>query len=139
MCTRGRFFGLSNVIQSRGMFPVTSRSNKWAPINAKDVGMFNKQTLVLTGPQSHSGKDMVTVINSTLNAKLSLEEVSLKDLETILIGQEDENKLDIVSDDANKVLGRIPSDIDVFFKENGNLFRPRRSVDATPYVRDLNQ
>ncbi|KAI9179682.1 hypothetical protein H9P43_005012 [Blastocladiella emersonii ATCC 22665] len=150
------FFALSNVMQNRGLFPLTSKDGKMAPVNAKDVGQagavlladpnlfdkHNKQTLILTGPKAYTGPELTNIVNKTLNARIEFEEVPLDSMHEILEKGADadkteiaitmagfqllhEKKLDIVSNDLHKVLGRNPADIDTFFRENADSFRPR--------------
>jgi hypothetical protein len=93
-----QFFALSNIMQSRGIFPLPSSSSKFAPVNAKDVGhatvhvlvsntefeKYKKQTLQLTGPQTYNGPTLTQVLNRTLNSRIEFQEVSLEQMRDIL-------------------------------------------------------
>jgi hypothetical protein len=159
-----QFFGMTQLIQQRGVFPLTSGKAKFSPVNAHDVAeatarmitspemmkQYNKQVFTLTGPHSHSGTDIVSIMNKALNTKVDFQEVSLHDIEKILESNDtldefdvrltmaymdllEEDKLDITTQDMQKILGKPPRDLDMFFKDNPNSFRPR-SANSSAYL-----
>lgn len=90
---------LSKVMQNRGIFPLTSRTGKMAPVNVKDVakvtarmltgdikdmGRHHHQLYTLTGMHTHTGPDMTDVLNSRVHARLQFEEVTLEQMRDIL-------------------------------------------------------
>ncbi|KAI9223856.1 hypothetical protein BC828DRAFT_207855 [Blastocladiella britannica] len=112
------FFGLANVIQNRGIFPLTSSSAKMAPLNAKDLGRaaahvliehttfskLNKQMLILTGPKLYDAREMVQIANSELKAKIEFKEVSVDEMHRILTKDEDMDKMERVLTAGNFAL-----------------------------------
>lgn len=154
------FFSLSNVMQNRGLLPLTSKDGKFAPVNGKDIGYasamllaspqtfekWHRQTLQLTGPSSYSGPKLTDLINKTLNTRIEFHEVSMEQMREILVKSAGdmmdptecrimlgwmellhEHKLDVVTPELQDILGREPSEVEEFFEENPDAFRPHRS------------
>ncbi|KAJ3349110.1 hypothetical protein GGF32_005799 [Allomyces javanicus] len=92
------FFALSNIMQNRGLFPLTTKSGKVAPVDVKDIGratakllaepnVFDKyhgQTVSLTGTHAHAGPALVEILNATIDAQIQFQEVSLDQMREIL-------------------------------------------------------
>ncbi|KNE67379.1 hypothetical protein AMAG_19625 [Allomyces macrogynus ATCC 38327] len=93
-----QFFALSSVMQNRGLFPLTSKTGKLAPVNLKDIGHATAmlladpnnikkdhgQTLILTGTRAVSGPQLVEIANQTLDAQIQFQEVSVDQMREIL-------------------------------------------------------
>jgi uncharacterized protein YbjT (DUF2867 family) len=104
-----QFFALSTVMQNRGLFPLTSKNGKLAPVNLKDIGHatavlladpknLNKhhgQTLILTGTHAVSGPQLVEIANQTLDARIQFQEVSLDQMREILGKNEKVDEADL--------------------------------------------
>ncbi|KAJ3373815.1 hypothetical protein GGF31_008700 [Allomyces arbusculus] len=92
------FFALSSVMQNRGLFPLTTKSGKVAPVDVKDIGRatakllaephlfdkYHKQTVSLTGTHAHAGPALVEILNATIDAQIQFQEVSLDQMREIL-------------------------------------------------------
>lgn len=164
-----QFLMLSKVLQDRGMFPLTSKSAKLAPVDLRDISKatvrvmtehlgkpqdLHKQILTLTGPQAYNGPSLTQILNQAVGTQVQFQEVNLDELRDILnkyveggdksererFGRDlvlawmelfHENKIDITTQDLEKVLGRKPSEIREFFQDNADSFRPHSNSTLT--------
>lgn len=103
------FFAFSQIMQNKGIFPLTSSSGKMAPVSGKDVSTacvtllhdpkvfhkYNKQTFTLTGPVSYNGPSLTQVLNRTLNTRIEFEEIDIAEMQNILESHTDSDPFDI--------------------------------------------
>ncbi|KAL7749885.1 hypothetical protein RI367_004761 [Sorochytrium milnesiophthora] len=114
----------------------------------------NRQTLTLTGPTAYNGQAMAHAANAALQSRIKFKDVSMEEYKNILENNGDateleiewslqwckmirEEKLEIVTKDLEKLLGRKPEDLEAFFASNARSFKPGNGAMSTHALREL--
>ncbi|KAJ1505010.1 hypothetical protein HMI56_001346 [Coelomomyces lativittatus] len=150
--------GIFPLTSSSGkMAPVSAKDVSTAAVtllhDPKLFHKYNKQTLTLTGARSYNGPSLTQCLNRTLNTRIEFQEFTLDEMKQVLEGHTDadpfdvriamgyfqllrDGKLDVVSNDIEKLLSRTPTDVEDFFQENQDAFRPVGSLEKC-YLKEL--
>jgi len=141
--------GILPLPTERGKFaPVSLRDCGHATADilasSNDMSGHKHKTYRFTGNQLLNGRKLVEHANRVLQAEIEYEDIKLEDFRNLLKENHElnefqveciiemmelikEGKYNIRSQDLDKILGRQPMDIEKFFRDNADSFRPNGS------------
>ncbi|KAI9136654.1 hypothetical protein BKA69DRAFT_113283 [Paraphysoderma sedebokerense] len=150
-----RLFYLSRWIQDQGILPMATGRGKTAIVNLHDCGIatanilassmeeHKNQMYTFTGPELMTGMKLVEHANRVLHSDIEFRDISIEEFKKMMkeIGEVSDAQIDfaaeccmlmrdnkwaIKTDHLMRCLeGRKPTDIETFFRNNADSFRPR--------------